>query len=350
MSVFTLASIAERVEGVLEGDGSVPVRGVAGLREAMEGDISFLANPRYARLVSETGAAAVLVAREYDEDAPCALIRVENPSAAFARISLLFAAPDPEYVPGVHPTAVVGDRVTLGKDVYVGPQCVVEEGASIGDRTQLIAHVYIGRNARIGADNRIYPNVTVREGTITGERVIIHSSAVIGSDGFGYDVDDKGVRTKIPQKGIVEIGNDAEIGAATTIDRARFGRTVIGRGVKIDNLAQIAHNVVIGDHAVIVSQVGISGSTVIGKHAILAGQTGVAGHLVIGDGVIAEGRSGITKDIPAGQMVYGYPAQPRARAARLHAHVQRLPELKERVAKLEARLKALEERGGYTIL
>ncbi len=346
MSPFTLAIIAERVGGVLEGDGAVPICGVAGLREALEGDISFLANPRYAPMVGGTHASAVFVVREYDGKAPCALIRVENPSAAFAQISLLFAAPDPEFPPGVHPSAVVNDHVTIGKEVYVGPQCVIEEGARIGDRTALIAHVYIGHHARIGADNRIYPNVTVREGGITGERVIIHSSAVIGSDGFGYDVDDKGVRTKIPQKGIVEIGNDVEIGAATTIDRARFGRTVIGNGVKIDNLVQIAHNVVIGDHAVIVSQVGISGSTVIGRHAILAGQTGVAGHLVVGDRVIAEGRSGITKDVPPGQMVYGYPAQPRAQAARLHAHMQRLPKLKQKVVELEARLNALEAREG----
>ncbi len=343
MNGMKLVDIADLVGGVVEGDETLVVRGVAGLREALPGDISFLANPKYAPLVGRTQASAVLVSSSFDGSAPCALIRVENPDAAFARIATHFAASSPEFPAGVHPSAVLGEGVKLGKDVHVGPHCVIEADAQIGDRSVLVAQVYVGHGARLGVDNRIYPNVTLREGVITGARVVIHSSAVIGSDGFGYSVDDKGVRTKIPQIGIVEIGDDVEIGAATTIDRARFGRTVIGHGVKIDNLAQIAHNVVIGDHAVIVSQVGISGSTVIGKRAILAGQTGVAGHLVIGDGVIAEGRSGITKDIPAGQMIYGYPAAPREQAARLHAHVQRLPKLKQKVADLEARLKKLEE-------
>lgn len=343
MTDFTLADAAEQVGGALSGDAATPIHGVAGLREARPGDLSFLANPIYARLVQQTRAAAVLVPIDYTAAAPCALIRVDNPDAAFARLAVRFAAPAPAFAPGIHPTACVAPDVALGPDVYIGPHCVIEAGAQIGARSVLIAYCYVGHGAGIGVENRIYPHVTIREGTRTGARVIVHSSAVIGSDGFGYSVDEDGVRTKIPQMGTVEIGDDVEIGAATTIDRARFGKTVIGRGVKIDNLCQIAHNVVIGEHAVIVSQVGISGSTVIGRKAILAGQTGVAGHLHVGDGVVAEGRSGITKDVPAGQMVYGYPAQPREKAARLHAHIQRLPQLKQRVADLEARLKELEE-------
>ena len=348
MSTITVAKVAEECGGEVDGDASPVLRSVAGLREATEGDLSFLANPKYAPLVAETKASAVLVSKEYDGPAPCALIRVANPDAAFADIAQRFAAPAPAYTPGVHPSAVVAEDAVLGRDVYIGPLCVVEPGASIGDRSVLVAQVYVGHGARLGEDNRIYSHVTVREGCITGARVIVHSSAVIGSDGFGYSVDEQGVRTKIPQIGIVEIGDDVEIGAATTIDRARFGRTVIGNGVKIDNLAQIAHNVVIGDHAVIVSQVGISGSTVIGRKAILAGQTGVAGHIVVGDGVIAEGRSGITKDVPAGQIIYGYPAMPAKQAARINAHVQRLPKLKQKVAELEARLKELEADVGDT--
>lgn len=340
--IYTINDIAVRVQGQVTGDGSTAIRGVAGLREAQVGDVSFLANPKYASLMTQTAASAVIVNTNYDGAEPCALIRVENPDAAFAQVALMFAAPEPVFEPGVHPTAVVAADVALGEGVHIGPCCVVEQGARIGDRTVCIAHTYIGRDARLGVENRIYPNVTIREGSILGDRVIIHSSAVVGSDGFGYSVDPNGVRTKVPQIGIVEIGDDVEIGAATTIDRARFGRTVIGNGVKIDNLVQVAHNVVVKDHAVLVSQVGISGSTVIGSRAILAGQTGVAGHLVIGDGVVAEGRSGITKDIPDGQMIYGYPAAPREQAARLHAHVQRLPKLKEKVAALEARIKALE--------
>lgn len=339
---MTLLEIADRVDGQVEGDGSVVVSGVAGLREALSTDISFLANPKYAGYVQTTKAAAVIVAAGFADAAPCALIRCSNPDAAFAKVAEWFAVPPPSYEPGVHATAFVAEDVKLGADVHVGPGCVVQPRAQIGDRTVLVGNVYVGHDALLGADNLMYPNVTVREGCRTGNRVIIHSSSVVGSDGFGYSVDEHGVRTKIPQVGIVDIGDDVEVGAVVAIDRARFGRTVIGNGVKIDNLVQIAHNVVIGDHAVIVSQVGISGSSVIGKHTILAGQAGVAGHLVVGDRVIAEGRSGITKDVPDGEVVYGFPAEPRMKAARTHAAIQRLPKLKQKIAELEARLAKLE--------
>lgn len=339
---MTVSEIATRVEGQVDGDGSISICGVAGLREALAADISFLANPKYASYVESTQAAAVIVSESYDGHAPCALIRCANPDAAFAKVAEWFAVPPPPYPPGIHPTAFVAEDVAVGDGVHIGPGCVVQSGARIGDRTVLVGQVYIGHQVVLGTDNLIYPHVTVREGCRTGNRVIIHSSAVVGSDGFGYSVDEKSVRTKIPQVGIVDIGDDVEIGAVVAIDRARFGRTVIGNGVKIDNLVQIAHNVVIGDHAVIVSQVGISGSSVIGKHVILAGQAGVAGHLVVGDRVIAEGRSGITKDVPAGEVVYGFPAEPRMKAARTHAAIQRLPKLKQKVAELEARLAKLE--------
>ena len=338
----TLSDIAGWVDGQLEGDDSVVVGGVAGLREALASDISFLANPKYAGYVETTQAAAVVVAKDFKGSAPCPLIRCENPDAAFAKIAERFAVAPPDYRPGIHPSAFVDESADIGSEVHIGPGCVVQPGAIIGDRTVLVGQVYVGHAAAVGSDNLLYPHVTVREGCRTGARVIIHSSAVVGSDGFGYSVDAAGVRTKIPQVGIVEVGDDVEIGAAVAIDRARFGRTVIGKGVKIDNLVQIAHNVVIGDHAVIVSQVGISGSSVIGKHSILAGQAGVAGHLVVGDRVIAEGRSGITKDVPAGEVVYGFPAEPRMKAARTHAAIQRLPKLKQKVAELEARLAKLE--------
>jgi UDP-3-O-[3-hydroxymyristoyl] glucosamine N-acyltransferase len=342
MTGITLTEIARRTGGQLEGHGEAVVRAVAGLREAGPDDLSFLANPKYAAILTATRAGGVLVRQDFQSQAPCPLIRVPDPDAAFARIALLFAPPAPTYPPGIHPSAVVAAEAEISPEAHVGPLCVVEPGARIGARTVLVAQCYLGAGAQIGEDSRLYPQVSVREGARIGARVIIHNGAVIGSDGFGFTVDPDGVRTKVPQIGIVEIGDDVEIGAGTTIDRARFGRTIIRRGAKIDNLCQIAHNVVIGEHAVIVSQVGISGSTVIGNRAILAGQTGVAGHLVIGDGAVAEGRSGITKDVPAGSMVYGYPAAPREQAARIHAHVQRLPKLKEKVTALEARVKQLE--------
>lgn len=346
MKSLSLGDIARKIDGDLAGDETAVIRGVAGLREAQSADISFLANPKYAPYMATTAAAAVLVDTAYDGPVPTAVIRVDNPDAAFAQVAMWFAEPAPEFAPGIHPTAVIASDARIGMDVYVGPYCVIESGAVIGDRSILVAQCYVGHNARIGSENRFHPQVTVREEVRMGNRVVIHSHAVIGSDGFGYSVNKEGVRSKIPQIGIVEIGDDVEIGAGTTIDRARFGRTIIGKGVKIDNLVQIAHNVVIGDHAVLVAQVGISGSTVIGQRAILAGQSGVAGHLVLGDGVIAEGRSGVTKDIPPGQIVYGYPAAPRERAARIHAHVQRLPRLKERVKELETRIQQLEARLG----
>jgi len=344
MRTWTAQALAERLDGVLEGAPDGLVLGIAGLREAGEGDLSFLANRKYARWLKETRASVVLVPAEFSDPAPCALIRVTDPDAAFAKAALLFAPPSPVFEPGVHPSAVIAGDVVIGEGAYIGPGCVLEPGAVIGARSRLIAQVYVGHGACLGEENLIYPHVTIREGSRMGNRVIIHSSAVVGSDGFGYSVDAKGVRTKIPQLGIVVVGDDVEIGAATTIDRARFGRTVIGNGVKIDNLVQIAHNVVIGDHAVIVSQVGISGSTVIGRHSILAGQVGVVGHVVVGDRVVATGRSVITKDIPSGQIVQGFPAVPRDEAARTHAHVQRLPKLKEQVRELEQRVLELEQR------
>jgi len=344
MGTWTAGSLAEHVEGALEGAADTPVHGLAGLREAAPGDISFLANKKYARWLEQTRASVALVDQSFRSSAPCALIRVADPDAAFAKIALLFAPPDPSFTPGVHPSAVVAPDASLAPDVYIGPGCVVEPGAVIGARTRLIAQVYVGHDASLGEDNVLYPHSTVRERCRLGNRVIVHSNAVIGSDGFGYTVDAQGMRTKIPQYGIVIIGNDVEIGAGTTIDRARFGRTVIGNGVKIDNLVQIAHNVVIGDHAVLVAQVGISGSAIIGAHSILAGQAGVVGHVEVGERVVAMARSVITKDIPSNQIVQGFPAAPHDEAARLHAHVQRLPKLKEHVRKLEQRVRELEKK------
>jgi UDP-3-O-[3-hydroxymyristoyl] glucosamine N-acyltransferase len=232
----------------------------------------------------------------------------------------------------------------LGRDVSVGPHCVLESGVKVGDRSILYAGCYLGHGVTIGSDTKLYPHVTVREYCQIGSRNIIHSGTVVGSDGFGYTVDEKGVRTKIPQIGIVVIGDDVEIGANVTVDRARFGKTCIGNGVKIDNLVQIAHNVVIGEHAVIVAQVGIAGSAEIGAHSVLAGQAGVAGHVTVGEWVVVGGQAAVTKDVPPKMFVSGYPAMPHEKATRIHAHVMRLPQLKERVIELEKRLQALEQK------
>lgn len=340
----TVAELAAKLGADFEGDGAAELVGLAGVRDAERGDLSFVSNPKYAAAVASTKASALIVRRDWSASAPCALIRVEDPDRAFAEAAVWFLPAPVQPQPGIHPSAVVAETALLGEAVHVGPCCVIEPGARIGDRVVLGAGCYVGHDCEIGADTRLYPHVSLRERVRLGARVIVHNGTVIGSDGFGYTVDAKGVRTKIPQVGTVVVGDDVEIGANVAIDRARFGKTRIGRGVKIDNLVQIAHNVVIGDHAVIVGQVGISGSTVIGARAVLAGQAGVSGHLVIGEGAIVGAQAGVTKDVPAGIFVSGYPAAPHDKAMKTLAHLQRLPELKERVAAAEKRLDRLESK------
>lgn len=337
-----LSELAERIDGKLEGSGEEEVRGVAGIHEATADEISFIANPRYIPQATTTKALAVIVSDDFDQPCPAVLVRVKNPDAAFAKAAALFYTPPPLPEPGAHPTAVIAGDVKLGKEVRIGAQCVIEAGVQIGDGTVIFPQCYVGYRSRIGQNSRLYPQVSLRESVTVGDRTIIHNGTVIGSDGFGYSVNSQGVRTKIPQIGTVIIGDDVEIGANVTVDRARFGRTVIGNGVKIDNLVQIAHNVEIGDHAVIIAQVGISGSTTIGSRAILAGQAGLAGHLKIGAGAIVGPRSAVTKDIPDGVYVMGEPAMPVAKMKRSHASLMLLPRLKERVVELEQKVKELE--------
>jgi UDP-3-O-[3-hydroxymyristoyl] glucosamine N-acyltransferase len=339
-----LSDLARHIDGSFDGDEAVEIRGVAGIREAGKGDVSFIANPRYAPEAALTKASAVIVSEDWAADCSSTLIRVKNPDAAFAKAALLFYVPAPSPSSGVHPTAVVAQDVELGSGVSVGPFCVIESGVKIGEGTVISAQCYVGFRSVIGEKSFLYPQVSLREFTQIGSRTIIHNGTVVGSDGFGYSVDSEGVRTKIPQIGCVEIGDDVEIGANVTIDRARFGKTRIGKGVKIDNLVQIAHNVTIGDHAVIVSQTGIAGSTSIGDKTILAAQAGISGHLRIGSGVIVGPRSGVTKDIPDGIHVMGAPAMPADKMKRMNASVMLLPKMKERIAALQDRVSKLEER------
>jgi len=343
---LTAAEIAEKVGGEVDGDPSVVVRGVAGIREASPGEASFIAGRRYAKYAAGTRASVVLVPSDWKGECPATLIRVQDPEAAFSRLAEIFAPPATVPEPGVHSTALIAPDAVLGENVSIGPYVVIESGARIGDNTAIMAFGYVGRGVVVGKACRFYPHVSIREWVRIGDRVIIHNGTVIGSDGFGYRVDEKGVRHKIPQTGIVIIGNDVEIGANVTVDRARYGATRIGNGVKIDNLVQIAHNVLIGDHAVIVAQAGIAGSSVIGSRAILAGQAGISGHLTVGEGAIVGGQAGVTKDVPPGTFVSGYPAAPHEKATRIQALVHRLPELRERISRLESRLAELERRAG----
>lgn len=332
---FTLKEIADRLEGVVDGNSNPVIRRVAGIAEARSGDITFLSNRRYAAQLKTTRASAVVVDRQMVVEADIPLLRTDNPDQAFASIAEWFAPAPIEYPAGIHPSAVIAEDAEIGKDVHVGPHCVVEAGAIIGDEAVLMAGVYVGHESRIGDGCRLYPHVSLRERVQIGDRVWIHNGSVIGSDGFGYAVNKDGSRNKIPQLGIVVVGDDVEIGANVTIDRARFGRTLIGKGVKIDNLVQIAHNVVIGDHAVIVAQVGIAGSSVVGEKAILAGQAGISGHLVVGAGAVVGAQAGVTKNVAPKTFVSGYPAMPHDKATRIHAHLMKLPEMRSKIAELE---------------
>jgi len=340
---LSLTEIARRLDGELDGDPDLQVSAVAGLREAQSGDLSFLSNPRYNELLGRTEATAVLVHRNTARTARCAMIRVDDPDTAFARATSWFVPPPVTRRPGIDASAIIAETATLGDGVHIGPNVVVEEQAVIGDRCVVLAGAVVAQAARIGADSLLHAGVVVRENVLIGARAIIHNNTVIGSDGFGFTVNDDGRREKIPQLGTVRVGNDVEIGANCCIDRARFGETRIGNGVKIDNLVQIGHNAVIADHAVLVAQVGISGSSLVGPRAILAGQVGVAGHLRIGADARVGGQSGVFADVADGAYVWGTPAVQFREASRSAALNRRLPRLRKQLQELDQRLARLEK-------
>ena len=335
--------IAKILEGKVIGDEEVLITGVSGIKEAQKGDLTFIANNKYRPLLKSTKASAILVPSDINNTVDAVLIQVENPSLAFANM-LNIVGPEPVvFASGIDPTAIIGKDVLIGKNVSIQPYAVIEDHAVIGDDTIIGSCVYIGHYTKIGKNCLIYPHVIIRERITMGDRVIIHPGTVIGGDGFGFATV-KGVHQKIPQIGTVEIGNDVEIGSNVTIDRARFDKTYIGNGVKIDNLAQIAHNVSIGDNTIVVAQVGISGSTVIGKNVIIAGQAGITGHINIGDSSIIGGKAGVTKNIPPNTHVTGFPARDKWEDMRLQAYARRQPELAEKIKKLEERLEKTERR------
>lgn len=338
----TLKEIAALIEGKVIGDPNIVITGISGIKEASAGDITFLANPKYASLADKTLASAIIASCDAPV-LPKPAILTENPSLAFVKIVEVFSSHPAARPTGVHPSAVLGKNVSLGKNIAIGPYSVIEEGASLGDHTVIYSGCFVGSGTKIGSHALIYPNVSIRERITIGERVIIHSGAVIGSDGFGF-VAIKGIHHKIPQIGTVEIGDDVEIGANVTIDRARFDKTMIGSGTKIDNLVQIAHNVVIGENSIIVAQVGISGSTVVGNSVTLAGQAGIVGHITIGDRAVVMAKSGVTKSVAADTMVWGIPAKPENIAKRVNACIQSLPKLFETVARLKKKIEELEAR------
>jgi UDP-3-O-[3-hydroxymyristoyl] glucosamine N-acyltransferase len=334
----SLSELIESIGGEIHGDPHKIVRGIAPFDEAGKDDITFADSPKILKRISETGAGAVIVPRNFDQEASVNLIKSDNPRLAFAKMmNLWFPASRPSE--NISHKASIGQNVSFGKAVCLGPFAVIEDNVTIGSRVIIHPHAVIGNGVTIGDDVEIYPNVTILDRCIIGNRVIIHAGTVVGSDGFGF-VPDGEKHYKIPQLGIVQIDDDVEIGACNTIDRATFGKTWIKSGVKTDNHVQIAHNVVIGENTLIVAQVGIAGSATIGKNVILAGQAGIGGHITIGDFVTVGPQAGVTRSVPKGKVVSGTPEMPHKLWLRVSQVIPRLPELKRKINDIEKRLDA----------
>ncbi len=333
---MTAQTLAQKLGARLEGDPDTLITGVSSVEFAQEGDLVFAESLRYLRLAERSPASTVIVWH----DAPSigkTLLRAESPREAFARALELFA-PTPRHPEGIDLNAVISPDADLADDVAIGAGCVIEAGARIGRGTVLYPLCYIGHDVHIGEQCVLYPHVTLMHGVKLGNRVVVHSGAVIGADGFGFVTVD-GVHRKVPHLGTVEIGDDVEIGANVCIDRAKTGVTRIGSGTKVDNLVHIAHNVQVGEHCLLVAQVGIAGSSQLGRYVVLAGQVGVADHVQIGDGAIVLAQSGVASNLPGGARYFGTPAREHRKQLRNMAYISRLAELFERV-------KALEERAG----
>jgi UDP-3-O-[3-hydroxymyristoyl] glucosamine N-acyltransferase len=336
MPAFTAAQLAERLGARVAGDPDLALTGFAPADSAKAGELTFAENESYFARADQSAASAVLVAGPFESGTGKTLIHVANARVAFAQVLPLFF-PEPVHPPGAHPTAVVAASAEVDPTAHIGPHCVVGERAKIGPGCVLTAHDYVGDDCVLGEGCRLFPNVTLYARSVLGKRVRIHAGTVVGADGFGY-VFDAGAHRKVPQVGHVILHDDVELGANVTIDRAALGATVIGRGTKIDNLVQIAHNVSIGEHCIVVAQVGIAGSTKIGNYVTLAGQVGIAGHLRIADKVTIAAQSGVMNHIPEGQKWMGSPAQPDRVTKRQLLAIERLPELLRRVQELERRL------------
>jgi UDP-3-O-[3-hydroxymyristoyl] glucosamine N-acyltransferase len=325
-----LSQLSEALQARLEnGSPDTDITGVAGIEEAIAGQVTFVANPKYASAAKTTRASAVIVSENFPP-VPVALLRSKNPYLMFARAIEIFYQP-PRYSPGVHPTAVVHPSAKIGKRAHVGPYVVIDEKVSIGDNATLLAHTVIYRNVKIGSNFFAHAHAVVREGCRLGDNVVLQNGAIIGADGFGFAKDDAGLWHKIVQSGSAVLENDVEVQANACVDRASVGETHVGRGARIDNLVQVGHGSRVGENTLLCAQAGLAGSTDVGKNVILAGQVGVAGHCKIGDGAIATAQSGIPNDVPAGAVVSGYPAIDNKLWLRCSAVFNRLPELMKAV-------------------
>lgn len=338
---LTAAQVAEHVRGELAGNGAVALTGLAPAELARAGDLTFAENEAYFAAAEASQAAAILVAGPFTSTSKV-LIRVAQPRVALARLLPLFFPPD-EFEPGIHPGAVVAPSAQVDPTAHLGPGCVVGARVRIGARSVLMGGNHVGRDCRLGDDVRLFPNVVVYPRSQIGHRVHIHAGTVIGSDGYGY-VLDEGRHRKFLQVGHVVIGDDVEIGANAAIDRGALGPTVIGEGTKIDNLVHVAHNVVIGRHCLIMGQAGFAGSTRLGDYGVVASQSGIAGHLKLGAQVMIGAKSGVMRDIPDGGKVLGIPAAPDKQAKRQMIAVTQLPEALRRLRELERQVSELAAR------
>ena len=338
--VILLGDLAERIGATVKGDPNIEIRGTGPLRESLPDQLSFLADAGHLPELLESRAAAFIVPPSFG-NIDRTLLLCDNPYLAMARAAQLFARP-PYLAPGIDGGALVGAECELAPDVSVGPLAQLGVQCRVGRGTRIYGGAYLGCGVQIGEDCLIHPGATILDGCRIGNRVIIHSGTVVGSDGFGFAQDERGRHVKIPQVGIVQIDDDVEIGANSTIDRATFGRTWIQRGVKIDNLVMVAHNVVVGEDSILIAQVGVSGSSRLGRHVVLAGQVGIAGHLEIGDRVRIGAKSGVHNSIRRGD-VSGIPAVPHKEWLKNMAGIRRLPQLREELRQLRAKVRELEE-------
>jgi UDP-3-O-[3-hydroxymyristoyl] glucosamine N-acyltransferase len=332
---FTASEIAQHVGGEVSGDATLVLKGFAPADRAQPGDLTFAENESYFARADQSAASAVIIDGAFTSSRKV-LIRVPNARIAFAKVLPLFF-PEPVFPPGIHPTAILAASAKVDPSAHIGPYCVLGEKVRIGPRSVLHGGNHVATSCQLGEDVILFPNVTLYPGTEVGNRVRIHSGSVIGSDGFGY-VPDGAIHLKVPQIGNVIIRDDVEIGANVTIDRGALGPTIIGKGSKIDNLVQLAHNVALGEHCLIVSQAGIAGSTKLGNYVTLGGQVGLAGHLRIGHRVTIAAQSGVMHNIPDGEKWFGYPAQPDRQTKRQIIALQQLPDLLKRVSEIEKKL------------
>ncbi len=334
-----LEQIASLISGTLDGDGSIEINGVRGVKDAREGDITFLGSGKYLKFLQGSSASAVITAERVETSLP--QIIVAKPELAFARLISEFH-PEPIAKPGIHSSVAFGDNVKLGDNVSLASGVSIGSNVVIGDGVVLHANVVIGDDCLIGDHSILHPNVTLYRNSELGRHVILHSGVVIGADGFGYTVDEVGRHFKINQVGRVVIEDHVEIGANSCVDRAALDTTLIKEGTKIDNLVQVAHNCTVGEHSILVSQVGLAGSVTLGHHVVLAGQVGVGDHVTLGDQVTLTARSGTFRDVESNSVVSGFPVVPNAQWKREMASLPKLPDLIKQVRKLEARLEAME--------